>query len=43
MMTVKAPHEVAWHAMSDTGQILKELGTSLDGLSPAEAANRLQQ
>lgn len=40
---IRAPHEVAWHAKSSTEQILKELGTSLDGLSSAEAAKRLQQ
>lgn len=32
-----------WHSWSDTDAILKELGTSLDGLSSKEAAERLQK
>lgn len=40
---VKAPHEVAWHAMADIGQILKELDTDMErGLTTDEAARRLQ-
>lgn len=40
---IKAPHEVAWHAMADIGQVLKELDTDLErGLTTDEAARRLQ-
>lgn len=39
---VKATHDVAWHSMSDTKQIFKELDSSMEGLTSAEAARRLQ-
>lgn len=40
---VRAPHEVAWHAMEDVKQVLKEIETDMDrGLSSEEAARRLQ-
>lgn len=40
---VRAPHEVPWHSMADTGQILKELETDMErGLTTDEANRRLQ-
>ena len=39
----KALQEIPWHSWSDTGEVLKKLGTSLDGLTVDEAAARLQR
>ncbi len=40
---VRAPHEVAWHSMSEIKQVLEELETNMDrGLTSEEAARRLQ-
>jgi hypothetical protein len=42
VVDVTPTHEVAWHAIADTDAILKQMQTSLDGLSSEEAARRLQ-
>jgi hypothetical protein len=42
VMDVTPTHEVAWHSIADNDAILKQLQTSLDGLSSDEAARRLQ-
>lgn len=40
---VTPTHEVAWHSKASGEEVLRELGTSLDGLSSEEAVKRLAQ
>eukprot|EP00879_Flechtneria_rotunda_P004077 GHRR01004322.1.p1 GENE.GHRR01004322.1~~GHRR01004322.1.p1 ORF type:complete len:859 (+),score=261.06 GHRR01004322.1:236-2812(+) len=43
VVDVKPLHDIPWHSITDESRILKQLGTSLDGLLPEEAAKRLKQ
>lgn len=42
-VAVKPLHEIPWHSIADNQQILKQIGTSVEGLSAGEAARRLQE
>jgi len=43
-ITVNPLSSMAWHAMGDLNEILKQLGSSKEsGLSTAEAQKRIQQ
>jgi hypothetical protein len=35
--------DVAWHSLADEADVLQRLGTSRDGLSAEEAADRLKR
>ncbi len=42
-ITINPEDQIAWHALPDSSEVFKALKTSPDGLSPAEAAERLRR
>lgn len=41
-IAIKPLHEIAWHTLQDD-QVLKQLDTSIEGISSEEATRRLQE